>query len=168
MRKTSLLIPALALAILLNAPVFAQEDARPQRRLTARVSKVYDGVSFQLAGGLRSSLIGVSPPSPGAPGSAQAHATLKRLLENRTVLLEIDERPVDGYGQLQYYVFLQDGAHVNVLMVLRGLGRALVKHPNVRYRKELIEAENIAKNYRRGIWGDEFDPRDRTSRPFRH
>ena len=35
-----------------------------------------------------------------------------------------------------------------------------MKHPNVRYRKELIEAENLAKRYSRGVWGNEFDPRD--------
>lgn len=39
-------------------------------------------------------------------------------------------------------------------------GRAVVKHPSVRYREELIEAENLAKRYRRGVWGNEFDPRD--------
>ena len=67
---------------------------------------------------------------------------------------------MDGSGQTLYYVFLEEGGLVNALMVLRGLGRALVKHPNVRYRKELIEAENLAKRYRRGVWGSEFDPRD--------
>ena len=159
MKKTALFLCAFALIALVYTPAPAQGDA-PRRRLKARVTKVYDGASFQLGGGLRSALIGVAAPAPGAPGSAQAHAYLKRLIENRTVSLEIDEKPVDAYGQTLYYVFLEEGGHVNVLMVLRGLGRALVKHPNVRYRKELIEAENLAKRYSRGVWGNEFDPRD--------
>ena len=158
MKKTVFLVCALALTAVMSVPAPCQGDV-PRRRLKARVTKVYDGASFQI-GGLRSSLIGVTTPAPGAPGAEKAHAYLKRLIENKMVSLEIDEKPVDDYGQTQYYVFLEEGGHVNVLMVLRGLGRALVKHPNVRYRKELIEAENLAKRYRRGVWGSEFDPRD--------
>ena len=157
MKKTLSLLCALALTALACAPA---NGAQPPRRLKARVTKVYDGASFQLGGGLRSALIGVAAPKPGAPGSARALAYLKRLIENRTVSLEIDEKPVDGSGQTLYYVFLEEGGLVNALMVLRGLGRALVKHPNVRYREELIEAENLAKRYRRGVWGNAFDLRD--------
>ena len=143
----------------MSAPAPTRSET-PRKRLKARVTKVYDGASFQLGGGLRSALIGVAAPAPGAPGASQAHAYLKRLIENRTVSLEIDEKPVDGSGQTLYYVFLEEGGLVNELMVLRGLGRALVKHPNVRYREKLIEAENLAKRYRRGVWGNDFDPRD--------
>ena len=159
MKKTVPFLCALVLVTLPYAPAPAR-GAEPPRRLKARVTKVYDGASFQLGGGLRSALIGVSAPAPGAPGASQAHAYLKRLIENRTVTLEIDERPVDASGQTLYYVFLEEGGLVNALVVLRGLGRALVKHPNVRYRKELIEAEDLARRYRRGVWGSEFDPRD--------
>lgn len=157
MKKTLSFLCALALTALACAPA---NGAQPPRRLKARVTKVYDGASFGLGGGLRSALIGVAAPKPGAPGADQAHAYLKRLIENRTVSLEIDEKPVDASGQTLYYVFLEEGGHVNELMVLRGLGRALVKHPNVRYREELIEAENLARRYRRGVWGNVFDLRD--------
>ena len=159
MKKTILMLCALLLTAVMSAPAPARGEA-PRKRLKARVTKVYDGASFQLGGGLRSALIGVAAPAPGAPGSVQARAFLKRLIENRTVSLEIDEKPVDSSGQTLYYVFLEEGGLVNELMVLRGLGRALVKHPNIRYRKKLIEAENLAKRYRRGVWGNEFDPRD--------
>ena len=159
-KKTARLLCALALAALAHPPALSGGEARLERRLAARVTKVYDGATFQLGGGLRSSLIGVAAPRPGAPGWAQARAFLRRLIENREVALEIDRKPIDDHGQTQYYVFLKDGALVNALVVFRGMGRALVKHPNVRYREELIEAENLAKTYRRGVWGDEFDPRD--------
>ena len=98
MKKTVRLLCALSLAVILSSSLPAQGET-PRRRLKARVTKVYDGASFQLGGGLRSALIGVTAPAPGAPGSAQAHAYLKRLIENRTVSLEIDEKPVDAYGQ---------------------------------------------------------------------
>ena len=118
MKKTVSFLCALVLMTL--APATAR-GAEPPRRLKARVTKVYDGASFQLGGGLRSAFIGVAAP---APGAEQAHAHLKRLIENRTVTLEIDEKPVDGSGQTLYYVFLEEGG--------------LVKHPNVRYRKALF------------------------------
>ena len=159
MKKAVSILCAIVLLTLAHAPLPTQ-GAEPPRRLKARVTRVYDGASFQLGGGLRSALIGVAAPAPGAPVADKALAYLKRLIENRTVSLEIDEKPVDGSGQTLYYVFLEEGGLVNELMVLRGLGRALVKHPNVRYRKELIEAETLAKRYRRGVWGSEFDPRD--------
>ena len=157
MKKTLSFLCALALVALACAPA---NGAEPRRRLKARVTKVYDGASFGLGGGLRAALLGGAPPAPGGRGAEQALAYLKRLIGNRTVSLEIDEKPVDGSGQTLYYVFLEEGGHVNELMVLRGLGRALVKHPNVRYREKLIAAENLARRYRRGVWGSEFDPRD--------
>ena len=123
MKKTLSLLYALALMALACAPA---NGADPPRRLKARVTRVYDGASFQLGGGLRSALIGVAAPRPGAPGADQALAYLKRLIENRTVSLEIDEKPVGGSGQTLYYVFLEEGGLVNELMVLRGLGLSLI------------------------------------------
>lgn len=145
-----------ALCLLPAGPEAA--PAYSHKRLTSRVTQVYDGSSFQLERGLRSSLIGVRAPSLKAPGGRAAYELLRSLIEGKTVHLEVDEKLVDAYGQTQYYVFLEDGVFVNALVLLRGLGRAVLKHPNVRYRAKLIEAEKTAKAFRRGIWGDEFDP----------
>lgn len=119
-----------------------------------------------MAAGLRSGLLGVTAPPRSARGGREAADFLRRLLEGRSVLLEVDEKLVDVSGMPRYYIFLADGTMANEIMILRGYARAVVKHPNVRYRRRLIEAENTAKRFRRGIWGDEFpDPNEKEEEP---
>ena len=150
---------ALLLSLALPAPAARAAEETP-RRLQAEVVKVYDGASFLIRPGLRGTLTGVATPPASARGGVEAGVFLKQLLEGRTVRLEVDEELLDPSGQAQYYVFLEDGTFVNALMLIRGYGRAVVKHPNVRYRDRLVEAEQTAKASRRGIWGTEFpDPK---------
>ena len=163
MKKTVSFLCALTLAAIVSSPAPAR-GAEPRRRLKARVTKVYDGASFQLGGGLRSALIGVAAPAPGAPGSSQAHAYLKRLIENRTVSLEIDEKPVDAYGQTVYYVFLEEGGHVNVLMALRGMGRALVKPPQRALPQGVVRSGKPRQAIQPGACGETSSTRA-TDRP---
>jgi|TARA_B100000315_G_C14447625_1_gene527588 micrococcal nuclease len=145
----------------ISAPPAAQAEPKPGKRLTAKITRVFDGYSFQLGAGMRGALIGVASPSRRALGGKESFAFLRNLLEGRTVKLEVDKKLVDTYGQARYYVYLNDGTMVNALILLRGFGRAVIKHPNVRYRKKLLEAEKFAKSFKRGIWGDSFrDPNE--------
>lgn len=152
------------LALLLGlAPAARTAPAaeEPAKRLRAQVVKVYDGSSFLVSPGMRATLSGVAAPARSARGGVESAVFLKQLLEGRTVQLEVDEQLLDLSGQVQYYVFLEDGTFVNVLVLIRGYARAVIKHPNLRYRDRLVEAEHTAKASRRGIWGDEFpDPKE--------
>lgn len=136
-----------------------------ERRLSVQISRVFDGSSFLIGNGLRGALIGVAAPSLHAKGGKESFAFLKKLLEGKTVKVEIDEQLVDSFGQARYYVFLPDGTFVNALVLLRGYARAVIKHPNIRRRDELLKAENLAKTFKRGIWGDEFRDPDAKDRP---
>lgn len=141
------------------APSGAAEPSA-HKRLPARISRVFDGNSFQVGNGLRGALVGVSAPAKSARGGKESFAFLKNLLEGNAVKLEVDKKLVDTHGQARYYVYLDDGTLVNEIVLLRGYARAVIKHPNVRYRKKLIEAEKFAKSFNRGIWGNEFpDPK---------
>ncbi len=140
-------------------PSIASAALEPEKRLPARITHVFDGTSFQVGNGLRAALIGISAPAPSARGGKESFAFLRALLEGKDVHLEIDKKLVDAYGQARYYVYLRDGTFVNALVLLRGYARAVIKHPNIRRRKELLKAEKFAKKFHRGIWGDEFpDP----------
>ncbi len=140
-------------------PLIESAAVEPVKRLPARITRVFDGTSFQVGNGLRAALIGISAPAPSARGGKESFAFLRGLLEGKTVRLEIDQKLVDAYGQARYYVYLKDGTFVNALVLLRGYARAVIQHPNVRRKKELIKAEKFAKSFHRGIWGDEFpDP----------
>ena len=140
-------------------PSIASAAVGPGKRLPARITRVFDGTSFQVGNGLRAALIGIAAPAPSARGGKESFAFLRGLLEGKDVRLEIDKKLVDAYGQARYYVYLGDGTFVNALVLLRGYARAVIKHPNIRRRKELLKAEKFAKSFNRGIWGDEFpDP----------
>ena len=67
---------------------------------------------------------------------------------------------MDEYGQARFYVYLEDGTFVNALVLLRGFARAVIKHPNVKRRAELLKAEKFAKSFKRGIWGNNFQDPD--------
>ncbi len=149
----------LAAHFFIPGPPATQAALKSEKRLSAKITRVFDGYSFQVGAGMRGALIGVTSPSRSARGGKESFAFLRNLLEGKTVKLEIDKKLVDTYGQARYYVFLNDGTMVNTLILLRGFGRAVIKHPNVRYRKKLLEAEKFAKSFKRGIWGDSFrDP----------
>jgi len=156
-RLAALLAGGLLALAALAAPAAPAEEPK---RLRAQVLKVYDGSSFLINPGMRGTLTGVSTPPQSARGGVESAVFLRQLLEGKTVLLEVDQQLLDPSGQAQYYAFLEDGTFVNALVLIRGYGRAVIKHPNVRYRDHLIEAERTAKAARRGVWGDEFpDPK---------
>ena len=137
----------------------ASAAAERGKRLPARVTRVFDGASFQVGGGLRGALIGITAPALNARGGKESFAFLRGLLEGKNVRLEIDKNLVDVYGQARYYVYMEDGTFVNALVLLRGYARAVIKYPNVRHREKLLKAEKFAKSFKRGIWGNDFrDP----------
>ncbi len=76
----------------------ASAAAERGKRLPARVTRVFDGASFQVGGGLRGALIGITAPSLNARGGKESFAFLRGLLEGKNVRLEIDKNLVDAYG----------------------------------------------------------------------
>ena len=121
-------------------------------RLTSKIRKVLDCSTFLIGGGQRSTFIGISKSQRKNPITNNCFKFLKNLMEGQTVKLEIDKKLTDRYGQVQYYVFLEDGTFVNLLLILRGFTRAVIKYPNIRYQKKLENAEKIAKKHFKGIW----------------
>ncbi len=158
-RKMRLPLAALAAALALLAASAAPE--KKHKRLPGRILRVFEGDTFQIEGGLRSTLLGVSAPPFTERGGKESFEFLRRLLTGKRVFLEVDAELLDASRQAQYYIFLEDGVFVNALILLRGFGRAVVKHPNVRYRGRLLRAEAAARRSRIGIWGDAFhDPQN--------
>ncbi len=157
--RTIGVIVTLALG-LLAAPASAAPEKK-HKRLPGRIMRVFEGDTFQIEGGLRSTLLGVSTPPFTERGGKESFEFLRRLLTGKRVYLEVDAELLDASRQAQYYIFLEDGVFVNALILLRGFGRAVVKHPNVRYRARLLRAETTARKNRIGIWGDAFpDPQN--------
>lgn len=59
----------------------------------------------------------------------------------------------DKYGRLLRYVYLEDGTFVNKKIVEDGYANAYRRF-NLSKQKEFIEAENQAREKKKGLWGD--------------
>uniref|UniRef100_A0A7J3M449 TNase-like domain-containing protein n=1 Tax=Archaeoglobus fulgidus TaxID=2234 RepID=A0A7J3M449_ARCFL len=57
----------------------------------------------------------------------------------------------DQYGRLLRYVFVNN-TFVNLILVQEGLARTYFVGENRKYKKELLEAEKLAKSLQLGIW----------------
>jgi endonuclease YncB( thermonuclease family) len=90
---------------------------------------------------------------PGDPLSEEARKLNKNFVDGKRIRLEFDKEKFDPYGRTLAYVFVDD-IFVNEQILRSGLARTLLIEPNDRYAKRLLRAEKLAKDLRRGIWGD--------------
>ena len=66
--------------------------------------------------------------------------------------LEYDRERYDRYGRLLAYLYLPDGAMVNLAVVRQGLARVYSQAPNVRHQETLNAAQQEAMAAGRGLW----------------
>ncbi len=125
---------------------------------TGMVAKVKDGDSIVLADGQEVRYLGIDTPELTSSDpreqelARQAKQVNADLVRGVKLRLEYDVERYDQYNRLLAYVRLPDGRLLNVELVRRGLARVLLKPPNLRYREELIRAQNLAIDQRLGIW----------------
>jgi micrococcal nuclease len=124
----------------------------------ARIIRVIGGDRAVLAGGVRVRLVGIDAPKSaqnGRPGefpASRARDYLTELIQGKTVRLEYDRERYDRSGRLLAYLFLPDGTLVNAALVRQGLARVHIHPPNVRFREELLAAQQEAMAAGRGLW----------------
>lgn len=118
--------------------------------IEATVSRVVDGDTIQMANGDVVRLIGLDAPEKDHPYSDDVVESL-RSLEGTSVRLEKDKTNKDRYGRYLRYVFLGDKL-VNLEMVREGMAYAYIVSPDVKYEREILEAESLARSSKSGIW----------------
>jgi micrococcal nuclease len=144
---------ALLLALL---PACGREPAGPPPE--ARVVRVIDGDTAVLEGGARVRFLGIDAPEmerDGQPAEFMAHQAkdyVAGLIQGKTVRLEYDREHYDRYGRLLAYLFLPDGAMVNLAVVRQGLARVYSQAPNLRHQEALNAAQQEAMAAGRGLW----------------
>lgn len=125
---------------------------------TGLVAKVKDGDSIVLADGCEIRYLGIDTPELTSNDprelelARQAKQVNADLVQGVKLRLEYDVERYDQYNRLLAYVRLPDGRLLNVELVRRGLARVLLKPPNLRYREELLRAQNLAIDQRLGWW----------------
>jgi len=148
MKRLLILLLVVAFSLLSCAPVTIESQAR--------VVRVIDGDTIEIAGGAHVRYIGMDTPEiyPEVEFyGPEAKAKNIELVEGKLVTLEKDVSETDKYGRLLRYVYV-DGVFVNGELVRLGYARAVAYPPDTRYRWQLSQLEKEAKAAKLGIWGD--------------
>lgn len=149
---TCVLAFVLSVGIYSYLVAYTMQGNHPTERMTAYVTRVIDGDTFdaELEDGskLVVRLIGVD-----APESVNGDASLnteegraaseyaKGRLEGKSVELEYDRDQKDRYGRKLCYVYV-DGEMFNIRLLRDGHAEIMIIPPNTKYEKEIREAEN--------------------------
>jgi len=112
---------------------------------------VVDGDTVVLDDGRKVRYVGINTPERGRPFYKEATEANRRLVEGKTVILQTDTVPVDQYGRLLAYVWVGD-VFVNYEIVWQGYANMYTLPPNVKYEKEIRQAERDARENGRGLW----------------
>jgi len=128
----------------------------PSKAKRARVVRVVDGDTVELAGLGNSRLIGVDTPEvyggvecfgPEASGFAKTH-----LSPGRSVYFTRGVEATDHYGRPLIYVWLQGGTFFNASLVKKGYATPLAIEPNTKHAALFNRLATIAKRSDRGLW----------------
>lgn len=129
----------------------------------ALVTEVVDGDTIRIAGNITVRLLGIDTPETKDPRKSvqcfgkEASNETKRLVGGKVVILEKDVSETDKYGRLLRYVFLpiRGGKllFVNDYLIREGFARALTYPPDVKYAEQFLEAQRVAKEEKKGLWG---------------
>lgn len=93
----------------------------------------------------------VDPRRPVGCFGIEAKEKNIQLVQNQTVTLEKDVSETDKYGRLLRYVYVGDTL-INQLLVSEGFAHASAYPPDVKYQKQLNNAEDHARAQAKGLW----------------
>lgn len=116
------------------------------------VAKVLDGDTVVLSDGRTVRYLLVDTPEEGEPFAEEARRANEELVKGRTVRLEFDREPLDRYGRLLAYVYVNGDTFVNAELARRGLANLYVVGENIRRREEILAAQREAIRAGRGRW----------------
>ncbi len=122
------------------------------------VRRVNDGDTVELTDGRSVRYIGINTPeinhelNTAEPFGFAARRRNVELVNAKRVRLEYDQERFDHYHRTLAYLFLADGSMVNAALVRSGHAFVLYRKPNVKYERQLLDAQRDAMQAKRGIW----------------
>lgn len=147
-----------------SAIVSSEVPPTPQASISAtyaKVTRVVDGDTVEITGGIRVRYIGMNAPESVASGKPvgcfgkEASDKNKELVQGKEVRLEKDVSETDKYGRLLRYVYVGD-VFVNDELVREGYARVSTYPPDVKYQNQFLESEKYARENNLGLWGKCF------------
>lgn len=152
------LVDKITVSPTLTQDALSESDAKPTELQDAViVAKVIDGDTIQIETGQTVRYIGIDTPETKDPRTEvqcfgkDAAAKNKELVEGKTVRLEKDVSETDRYGRLLRYVYVGD-LFVNDELVRQGFAHASAYPPDVAFQDHFREAEQEAREEKRGLW----------------
>lgn len=121
------------------------------------VTEVIDGDTIKISGGQTLRFIGIDTPElahrkrPLECFAKEAKNKTQKLLLGRRVRMEKDISETDRFGRLLRYVYVDD-TFINELLVKEGYATVATLPPDVKYIKELHQAEGDARKNSAGLW----------------
>jgi micrococcal nuclease len=121
-----------------------------------KVKRVISGNLIELTNKEKVSYIGLHIPKIyNIP--ERAKLLNEELIANSEIRLEFDKGQRDTKGRLLCYVFTTKGEFINEKIVAEGLAKVFSTPQNTKYEIRLLEAEEGAKNAKKGLWSEDFN-----------
>jgi len=117
----------------------------------AVVTKVIDGDTIEIEGGVKVRYIGIDTPEIGEPYYLEATEANRQLVEGKRIRLEKDVEDKDEYGRLLRYVWVAE-IMVNAELVRLGYAYSYSYPPNLKYQARFLQLEREAREQKRGLW----------------
>lgn len=149
-------------------PVQTNNDQNPGNLQSVIVTRVIDGDTIEIEGGIKVRYIGIDTPETVDPRTSvqcfgkEASSKNRELVDGKTVQLEKDVSETDKYGRLLRYIYIGD-TFVNDYLVRNGYAYASSYPPDVKYQDLFSQAQNDAHQNNRGLWGGCKEGSDKTS-----
>lgn len=155
---------AMALLLCLLSPLAGAAGLRDGG--TARTVRVIDGDTLVLDDGREVRLVGIQAPKlplgrpnyPTWPLAGESKQALEEIAGSRRLALRYGGREIDRNGRALAHLYVEGdaGRWVQGEMLRRGLARVYTFADNRALAAELLAAERVARNARRGIWALEY------------
>jgi micrococcal nuclease len=117
-------------------------------------TKIIDGDTFLIEGGYSVRILGIDADERGYPCYDAAKNRLEELILNKEVKLEKGSEDLDQYCRYLRYVFL-DNKNISLELVKEGLTIARFSPEDVKYREEISQVEQEAREKKVGCkWGE--------------
>lgn len=136
------------------------------------VTKVIDGDTIEIEfEGIKETVrfIGIDTPETKDPRKPvqcfgkEASAKTAELLKNRYIRMESDRSQSnrDVYKRLLRYVYRDDGLFINKHLIEEGFAYEYTYKSNpYQYQEDFIEAQHLAREKGKGLWGENVCPHD--------
>lgn len=141
-------------------PVVLSASASASATLV-KVTRVVDGDTIEIEGGIKIRYIGINTPETVAPNKPvacfghEASDKNKELVLGKGVRLEKDVSETDKYGRLLRYVYL-DNVMINNELVKQGFAQVSTYPPDVKYQNMFRQSQKYAKENNLGLWSSCF------------